>query len=431
MHKNYSALIIAGLLLLPAFVSAQFNNNTTSPFSRFGLGDLHGLTHGRTSAMGGATLGSRNSQQINFANPASYTSTDSLAFLFEFGVNGNFSSYKSSLDKFGTNDINFRYFSLSFPVSSRISAAMGLTPYSDVGYNIGITQNLEGSGSVRHTYYGEGSLSRAFLGMGVSPFKNFSVGANLFYFFGTLTRNAYINFPENIEMYVIERTDGIRLRDFGVNFGMQATIPLSGEQSVTLGATLENKPKFTAFNSDIAFKSLVINIPNQTPRGDRDTLAHIEEQKSKVIMPLSAGVGISYVKNNKLEVNADYFFQQWSKASFFGAPYVFLTDRSVIAVGGEYIPDKFSIRNYASRIAYRAGLNYENSYLLVNNQQVKDFGISFGVGLPVYRSNSTINVSAELGRRGSTKSNLVRENYIKLNLSVNLYDFWFVKRRFD
>ena len=267
--------------------------------------------------------------------------------------------------------------------------------------------------------------------MGVSPFKNFSVGANLFYFFGTLTRNAYINFPENIEMYVIERTDGIRLRDFGVNFGMQATIPLSGEQSVTLGATLENKPKFTAFNSDIAFKSLVINIPNQKPRGDRDTLAHIEEQKSTVIMPLSAGVGISYVKNNKLEINADYFFQQWSKASFFGAPYVFLTDRSVIAVGGEYIPDKFSIRNYASRIAYRAGLNYENSYLLVNNQQVKDFGISFGVGLPVYRSNSTINVSAELGRRGSTKSNLVRENYIKLNLSVNLYDFWFVKRRFD
>jgi hypothetical protein len=431
MQKTYSALIIAGLLLLPSYVFAQFNNNTTSPFSRFGLGDLHGLSHGRTSAMGGATLGSRNSQQINFANPASYTSTDSLAFLFEFGVNGKFSSYKSSLDKFSTNDINFRYFSLSFPVTNRISAAMGLTPYSDVGYNIVVNQNLEGTGAIRHAYYGEGSLSRAYFGVGVSPVKNISVGANLFYFFGTLTRNSYINFPENIEMYVIERTDGLRLRDFGMNFGIQATIPMAKEQSITLGATLENKPKFTAFNSDIAYKSLVINIPNQTPRADRDNLREVAEEKSKIIMPLSAGFGVSYVKKNKMELNADYYFQEWSKASFFGAPYVFLTDRSIIAVGGEYIPDKFSIRNYTSRIAYRAGLNFENSYLLINNEQVKDFGISFGVGLPVYRSNSTINISAELGRRGSTKSNLIRENYMKLNLSVNLYDFWFVKRRFD
>lgn len=431
MQKTYSALILAGLVLLPSLIFAQFNNNTTSPFSRFGLGDLHGLSHGRTVAMGGATLGSRNSQQINFANPASYTSTDSLAFLFEFGVNGKFSSYKSSLDKFASNDINFRYFSLSFPISKKVSTAMGLTPYSDVGYDVRINQDLPGSGAVSHIYYGEGSLSRAFVGIGVSPFKNISVGANLYYFFGSLTRNAYISFPENAEMYTIERTDGIRLRDFGLNFGLQATVPIDKEQSITIGATLENKPKFTAFNSDIAYKSLIISIPNQNPRGDRDTLAYVAEEKSKIVMPLSAGLGVSYVKNNKLEINADYYFQQWSGASFFGSPYVFLTDRSIVAVGGEYIPDKFSIRSYTSRMAYRAGFNYENSYLLANNQQVKDFGITFGVGLPVYRSNSTINISAELGRRGSTKSNLIRENYMKLNLSVNLYDFWFVKRRFD
>ena len=431
MHKTYSALIMAGLVLLPALLLAQFNNNTTSPFSRFGLGDLHSLSHGRTSAMGGASLGSRNSQQINFSNPASYTSTDSLAFLFEFGLNGKFSSYKSSLDKFSTNDINFRYFSLSFPVSKRVSAAMGLTPYSDVGYDIRVNQEIEGSAAVRHTYYGEGSLSRAFLGVGVSPIKNVSVGANLFYFFGTLTRNSYINFPQNVEMYVIQRTDGMRLRDFGMNFGIQATIPIDKEKSVTVGATLENKPTFTAFNSDMAFKSLVIRLPNQNPVGDMDTLAYVSEQKSTIKLPLSTGFGVSYVKNNKFEINADYYYQQWSKAIFFGDPYLFLTDRSVISLGGEFIPDKFSIRSYSSRVAYRGGIRYENSYLMVNSQQVNDFGISFGVGLPVYRSNSTINVSAELGRRGSVKNNLVRENYMKLNLSVNLYDFWFVKRRFD
>lgn len=431
MQKTYSALIIAGLVLLPAFLFAQFNNNTTSPFSRFGLGDLHGYTHGRTAAMGSATLGSRNSQQINFANPASYTSTDSLAFLFEFGLTGKFSDYKNNIGSYTTNDINFRYFSMSFPINRRVSTAIGLTPYSDIGYDIQVNQELENSGPARHIYYGEGSLTRAFLGFGVRPLKNISVGANIFYFFGSLSRNASITFPENLEMYIVQKNDALRLRDFGLNFGIQATLPMENEQLVTIGATLENKPKFTSFNSDISFKSLVIRDPSGNPYGDSDTISFRSEVKGKIQMPLSAGVGLSYVKKNKLEINADYYFQQWSKATFFGEPYHFLTDRSIFAVGGEYIPDKFSIRNYTSRIAYRAGLNYENSYLIIGNQQVSDFGISFGVGLPVYRSNSTINISAELGKRGSTKNNMVRENYMKLNLSVNLYDFWFIKRRFD
>ena len=68
---------------------------------------------------------------------------------------------------------------------------------------------------------------------------------------------------------------------------------------------------------------------------------------------------------------------------------------------------------------------------MLDGQQINDFGISFGVGLPVYRSNSTINVSAEFGRRGTKQNNLVLEKYAKLNLSVNLYDVWFIKRRFD
>jgi hypothetical protein len=146
---------------------------------------------------------------------------------------------------------------------------------------------------------------------------------------------------------------------------------------------------------------------------------------------LTAGAGLSYVKLNQLEINADFYFQQWSQATFFGEPNQFLTDRSIFALGAEYIPEKFSIRNYTSRIAYRAGVNYENSYLMINNQQIKDLGISFGVGLPVYRSNSTINIAAQLGRRGSTKNSMVRENYLKLNLSANLYDLWFIKRKFD
>ncbi len=84
-----------------------------------------------------------------------------------------------------------------------------------------------------------------------------------------------------------------------------------------------------------------------------------------------------------------------------------------------------------SRIAYRFGLSYEQSYLMFDGQQINDFGISFGVGLPIYRSSSTINVAAVFGKRGTQENNLVLENYARINVSVNLYDLWFIKRRFD
>jgi hypothetical protein len=82
-------------------------------------------------------------------------------------------------------------------------------------------------------------------------------------------------------------------------------------------------------------------------------------------------------------------------------------------------------------VSYRAGVSYKQTYLKFDNQQINDYGITFGVGLPIYRSNSTINVAVEFGRRGTTNNNLVLENYTKLNMSVNLYDLWFIKRKFD
>ena len=164
---------------------------------------------------------------------------------------------------------------------------------------------------------------------------------------------------------------------------------------------------------------------------DQDTLFFAEEEKGIVEFPFTYGFGISYVKENKLEINADYYHQSWSDAKFLGSKSNFLTDLNKFAIGAEWIPDKFSIKSFTSRIAYRAGLKYEQTYLTFNDQQINDFGITFGVGLPVYRSKSTINVAAEFGKKGTTDNNLVLENYFRLNLMVNLYDLWFIKRRFD
>ena len=241
-----------------------------------------------------------------------------------------------------------------------------------------------------------------------------------------LNRNTEVNFYSASDFYKIQQYNKLRVSDFSFDFGAQATIPINNQHQLIIGLKVENNPTYDSHFSDITQKNL-----GTTTSVDQDTLYYTEEEKGVIEFPLSYGVGISFVKNNSLEINADYFHQAWGNAKFFGEKSAFLTDLNKFAIGGEWVPDKFSIRSYTNRIAYRFGLKYEQTYLMFNNHQINDFGISFGVGLPIYRSRSTINVAAEIGRRGTQKYNLVIENYARLNLSVNLYDLWFIKRKFD
>lgn len=187
--------------------------------------------------MGGASLASRNSQQINISNPASYTAVDSLAFMFEFGVRGKFANYSNDISSMNALDANFSYFAMNFQITNWMATSLGLTPYSDVGYDVEVNDEVENAGNILYKYYGEGSLSKAYFGMAVDPVKNISIGANLNYMFGTLNRNAQTYFLDSpAEYYTNQRSESLRVRDFNFSLGAQATIPLKNEQRITLAA---------------------------------------------------------------------------------------------------------------------------------------------------------------------------------------------------
>ena len=69
---------------------------------------------------------------------------------------------------------------------------------------------------------------------------------------------------------------------------------------------------------------------------------------------------------------------------------------------------------------------------MVNNEQIKEFGITFGAGIPLRRTNSTINVFFEYGnRKGSFENGLHKEAFYNMGISFNFYDRWFIKRKYD
>lgn len=111
---------------------------------------------------------------------------------------------------------------------------------------------------------------------------------------------------------------------------------------------------------------------------------------------------------------------------------------SRFSLGGFYLPKLNSISSYWERVTYRAGIRFENTGLLVDGSgnntsfsQIDDFGISFGLGLPLQRL-STINMGFEFGKRGTLQNNLIQENYFNLRVSLSLTDInWFVQRKID
>lgn len=426
MLKTLRGIFISGLFILLGLTSFAQNNNTSSPFSRFGLGDLHPYSYGRFAGMGGASLGSRHQVQINSSNPASYAAIDSLSFIFEFGADGRISEYKSANSKWTTNDFNFRYFSFSFPVTHWAAATVGISPYADKGYEVYVEEDRPDIGRIGYSYFGTGTISKAYIGAGFNLTESLSVGANVYYLFGTLNQNNSIYFIDDPEQYGLSETEQTRMRDFAYLLGAQYDIKLKTDEFLTIGATFEKKANFTAFHSLTQDKILNYGGGLLT-----DSIKHIQDEPGKIQLPTSMGIGLSYTKLNKLEVNADYYHSAWGEAKFYGSTIPELTNQTRYSLGAEYIPEATSIRSYFKRVQYRAGIHLDKSYLKINNQQLNETGMSFGVGLPVGRSKSTINLAVELGRRGTVKDNLIRENYTKVSLYLKMFDRWFVQRKFD
>ena len=142
------------------------------------------------------------------------------------------------------------------------------------------------------------------------------------------------------------------------------------------------------------------------------------------------GYGLSFGIKNKLTIAADYSGQEWSNSIIPGKTDT-LANSNSLNFGVEFTPNDQALRGYYNRVHYRLGGYYANNYLRIRGEQIQDFGISFGVGLPFKGSRSTFNLGFIAGQRGTLTNNLIKENYGIVNFGLTLHDFWFYKRKFD
>ncbi|NRA93858.1 MAG: hypothetical protein HRU26_14485, partial [Psychroserpens sp.] len=146
---------------------------------------------------------------------------------------------------------------------------------------------------------------------------------------------------------------------------------------------------------------------------------------------LSFGGGIGQPRQWFL--GAEYVYQN---TSAFSNPVVSIDNTTFVnassfSLGGFFVPDYDSFSSYWKRATYRAGVRFENTGLEINDETINEFGISFGVGLPVGKWFSNANLGVEFGQRGTTNANLIQENFVSFRLSLSLNDRWFEKRKYN
>ena len=169
-------LLVLLLTILSGAAVAQ--NNTNSPYTRYGFGQLSDQNFGNSKAMGGVAYALRDPYHVNAMNPASYSAVDSLTFIFDGGLTLQNSNFSNGETKINAKNSSFDYIAMQFRLHPKLGISAGLLPYSNVGYSLNKIDNTGNSDTYNTvTYNGEGGFHQLYVGAGYKILKNLSVGA--------------------------------------------------------------------------------------------------------------------------------------------------------------------------------------------------------------------------------------------------------------
>lgn len=411
--KNF--LLASVLFIMPIALFAQ--QRTHLPYSVFGIGELTPDGLNRSMAMGRTGIASSSSRYVNNMNPASYSHIDSISFLFDFGLSGDFVKYKASgLTQHG-NDMNIRNIAMGFRITPNWSASIGIAPYSTVGYKVITDKYIDGTIDERFELEmtGSGGLNRLYWDNSYLLFKRLSLGMSFSYLFGNIEAKETASFS-NLSSNIISKQTSY-LHKVYADFGVQYYFPVKKDLEVTLGGIFGNSHKLN-FKQDIQ-----IYIAGSL---EQDEIKRTGSFK----LPLYYGGGLSINYKNQLTLSADYIYHDWSSTKSDNPDFNYKSNNS-FRVGAEYIPGRVNKLGYFGNIAYRAGYYYEQSYLEVSGVTASDNGISLGLGLPFMQNKTTINIGYNYGVNGTMNNSMIRETYHSFVFSVAMHDWWFIKRKYD
>lgn len=419
------------VVVLITFFALQSHaqEGTASPYSFYGIGSLKFKGTVENRSMGGLSIYT-DSIHINLRNPAGYAGNNLKIWNEEsrpvkFTVGGSYSStnLKSESQSDNTSTTTFDYFALSVPMG-KFGLGMGLLPYTSVGYKL---ESNNDDGNLSNRYTGEGGLNKAFLAIGYQITEELSVGVDANYNFGNIQNNvAEYRYDDDgvLIQYATIEANRSDLSGLNFNIGVSYKTMISNKLELISGLTYSPKSKIGSNNSR------TFTAGTNTIESD---LAAEGLDQTDLTLPSKFSFGVGIGQPRKWFLGAEYSSQNTSEFSnpIFSIDNTNFVNASSFSLGGFYIPNYDSFSGYWKRATYRAGMRFEHTGLKINNEDIREFGMSFGVGLPVGGMFSNANLGLEFGKRGTTNANLIQENFINFQLSLSLNDRWFQKIKYN
>ena len=406
-----------------------------SPYSIYGIGDISKQGTAFNKSMGGVGVATRNRRFINYLNPAAVTARDSLSFMADFGLAQSNNVFRQGDLKSAHNTFNIYNFVMSFPIYRSSAFMVGITPFSDMGYDFSSVEtdpNIIGNtGNISYDSFGTGSVYQLFAGAGVTFWKRLSLGAELIYYFGNLDKVTNMDYS-NASYRSVNSGSDLMVRGVTGKFGLQYEQKIAGDVSVTIGAT---------YRLGTGMKGEATNYRYANQSGVTDTLKYsaVGLKGAGVRFADELGVGIAVKGGEKWMAEVDYLRSDWRKSGFdatqgfgvSGDSKFSSTVSQSFRAGFEIVPNRNDIRYYFRRCTYRAGLYYDQAYYKLDGANVNTMGVTLGITLPVFRLYNGLTLGVDFGQKAHSRNNMIRERYAMFVIGFNIHDIWFRKVQYN
>ncbi len=424
---KYSNSILRSSLFTIIFFTAALlvgQTTTSSPYSRYGIGELSQQRFNVNAGYGGAGIALRSSRFANVLNPASLSSLNLIAF--EVAAKTNLYNISSGGQSTSGTNAYLNHISLSMPINDRWGLSFGLLPFSSIGYDYSYFEESAILGNIQYEYNGSGGLNEIYLANGVEVAEGLSLGFKGSFVFGAVEEETKVYLLDQINSFNTADQSRNNISDVKFDFGAQYYKELNDEYTATLGFTYGIGSALGGRRTQLV----------RSFRGDPgtlerflDTTTFVNSQDNEIELPTTIGVGVALEKKEKWIAEINYSTANWSTLSSPGSE-KYGDSQSLIA-GFKILPNKNSYADYSKLITYSFGARYSTSYLIVNEEQLSEVGINFGLTLPFRKSISSLTIGAEAMRRGKDADGLLQEDFFNIHVGITFNDRWFIKRKYD
>lgn len=434
---------IAILILLNFSIVLCGQQNTDSPYSRYGVGLLKAQDFNSSFSTGGigqawrpsiykpviydslarsnVNLNDRQTNFINVLNPAAVSNISLTTY--EVGLLSQNVRYTNASQERQGNNTALNHFALAFPLGENTAVAVGIRPFSFMGYNYSLSQSIQ-SINTTNVYEGRGGINEVFIATAKQFGKHLSIGVKGQYLFGNIQQTKRIVYSDNSFFNTIDRSE-LAASSVAFQTGVQYFTALNAKYRMVIGATLSPIDEISAKRTSL----LATYTGDENFERLKDTLILGQNQSVDLAIPSSTAIGVNIERNGIWTAGIDLTMTTWNKVE--EVDQVSFQDAYQINAGFEKFNQSNAFGSYFKKMGYRIGGRYHSGLMEIEGTAISEMAIAAGIILPMKKTFSTINFGIELGRRGQNANGLTEEDFLNVHFGLTINDKWFIKRKYD